>query len=456
MNEITLDLSNALSSNLGNENGITKNELSEFESRVRKALNRIKEESSQGKLPFMGLPCLKTEEIEKTTNALLKDGFEDFILLGIGGSSLGARALKGALVHPEWNLLSKGERKGYPRAFILENIDPYTFSAVLETINIKKTIFNVVSKSGKTPETVSQFLIVKDILQKAVGSNWKRHIVITTDPLSGPLRKIAREEKIVSLSVPQGVGGRFSVLSSVALFPAAMMGIDIRRLLKGASELDACISSERLDENIAMALSAFYYLTYKKGKYITVLMPYSDRLIGFGSWFRQLWAESLGKKKANQESEGFTPVVALGATDQHSQLQLYLEGPNDKTITFIEVEDYESEIEIPKGFDKDEFSYLYGNSLQDLIRAELSATRRVLTSNGRPNVTLSIPRVSPESIGGIMFFYEVVTTLMGYLLEINPFDQPAVEEGKRITKDILEGKEELSSEEKFTIDCVSS
>src|SRR5919108_2340025 len=148
MNKIKLDLSNALSPNLGNENGIGRDELSEFESRATKVLNRIKEESSQGKLPFMGLPCMNTEEIEETTDALLENEFEDFILLGIGGSSLGARALKEALVHPEWNLLSKGERKGYPRAFILENIDPYTFSAVLETVDIRKTVFNVVSKSG--------------------------------------------------------------------------------------------------------------------------------------------------------------------------------------------------------------------------------------------------------------------------------------------------------------------
>jgi len=453
MNKITFDLSNALSSSLGDENGITGKELSRFENEISGVLRRVREERAQGKLPFMDLPCVSTKEIEDTAQRVLQNEFEDFVLLGIGGSSLGARALKEALLHPAWNLLSKDKRRGHPRVFILENIDPYSFSAVLETINIKKTIFNVVSKSGKTVETISQFLIVKDLLEKTVGSDWKRHIVITTDPLSGPLRKIARDERVTALSVPQGVGGRFSVLSPVGLFPAAMMGIDINRLLRGASEIDAHLSGERLDENIGSALCAFYFLTYRKGKHITVLMPYSDRLLGFGLWFRQLWAESLGKKKSNGESEGPTPVAALGATDQHSQLQLYIEGPNDKAITFIELEDYESELEIPGSFEHRDFSYLPGNRLQDLIRAELSATRRVLTKNGRTNATISLSRITPETIGGVIFLYEVVTTFMGYLLDINPFDQPAVEEGKKITKEILEGNESLEYEKGFYIEC---
>ncbi|HEX9831431.1 MAG TPA: glucose-6-phosphate isomerase [Thermodesulfobacteriota bacterium] len=454
MNKITLDLSNALSSSIGNENGITEKELSDFEEKIRNVLIRVREDRAQAKLAFMDLPCASTKEIDDTAEKVLQNGVEDFIVLGIGGSSLGTRALKEAIIHPEWNLLSAKKRNGYPRVFILENIDPYSFSAVLETIDVKKSIFNVVSKSGKTVETISQFLIVKDLLEKAAGNDWKKHIVITTDSLSGPLRKIAREEKIRALSVPQGVGGRFSVLSSVGLFPAAIMGIDIKRLLKGAVEMDALCSGDKLDENIASALCAFYFLTYKKGKQITVLMPYSDRLLGFGLWFRQLWAESLGKRKNPRESEGPTPVVALGATDQHSQLQLYLEGPSDKTITFIELEDYESEIEIPRSLEHNDFSYLFGNRLEDLIRAELSATRSVLTINSRPNATICLSRISPETVGGVIYLFEVVTTLMGYLLDINPFDQPAVEEGKKITKEILKGNELPEFKENFTIECV--
>lgn len=448
-----LDLSNALYSSSGNENGITQEELSGFEGDIKQILNRVKEERAEGRLTFMNLPCAGTERIEETANIALENGFEDFVLLGIGGSSLGARALKEALVHPEWNLLSRKDRGGYPRAFILENIDPYSFSAVLETINIEKSLFNVVSKSGRTAETISQFLIVKDILEKSVGSDWKKHIVITTDPLSGPLRRIAKEEGISSLSVPHGVEGRFSVLSAVGLFPAAVMGIDIKRLLKGAAEMAACLFGEKLDENIAAALSAFYFLTYRKGKRINVLMPYSDRLLGLGLWFRQLWAESLGKKNSDGGGQGPTPIVALGATDQHSQLQLYLEGPNDKTVTFIELNDYENGTEIPETRYKD-FRYLSRNMLEDLIQAELYATRKVISSNGMSNATLSLSRISPETIGGIMFLYEVVTLFMGYLLGINPFNQPAVEEGKKITREILEGKEQIESGGNFTIECV--
>lgn len=442
-----------LSKSLGKANGVTEEELGHFEKRIKNVLVRVKEERAQGRLAFMDLPCTETEEIEETIGRLMHNEFEDFIVLGIGGSSLGTKALKESLTHPLWNLLSKKDRKGYPRIFILENIDPYSFSAVLETINIRKSLFNVVSKSGKTVKTISQFLIIKELIEKAVGGEWKKHVVITTDPMSGPLRKISRDAGVTALSIPRGVGGRFSVLSPVGLFPAAIVGIDVKRLLKGALEMAAYCSSEKLNENLASALCAFYILTHQKGKRITVLMPYSDRLSEFGFWFRQLWAESLGKKKSNQESEGLTPVVAIGATDQHSQLQLYIEGPNDKTVTFIEIEDYECEMEIPT-IEHKEFAYLSGNRLEDLVHAELSATRRVLTSNGRPNVTLSLSRISPETVGGLVFLYEVVTTFMGYLLDINPFDQPAVEEGKKITREILEGKVVPKSGENFTIECV--
>lgn len=453
MNRIKLDLTNALYPSLNKEAGITEDEFTGFKNKAFKALKRIKEERAQGKLAFMDLPCESTEEIENTASKVLQNGFESLVVLGIGGSSLGTRALKEALIHPHWNLLSGKKRSGHPRVFVVENVDPYSFFSVLEVIDIKKTLFNVVSKSGKTLETVSQFLIVKELLKKAVGNSWKRHFVITTDPSSGPLRKLAEEENIASLPVPPGVGGRFSVLSPVGLFPAVVMGIDIKRLLNGAKGIDAYCSSESIEENIALALSAFYFLTYRKGRDITVLMPYSDRLIGFGLWWRQLWAESLGKRKNRHECEGATPVVAVGATDQHSQLQLYLDGPDNKTVTFIEVEDYEREIEIPNTLEYEEFSYLGGNKLDELIRAELLATRTVLTKSGRPNITLSISRISPETIGALMFLYEVVTVIMGYLLEINPFDQPAVEEGKKITRKILEGRQESKTLKGLTIEC---
>jgi glucose-6-phosphate isomerase len=452
MNRITLDHTNMMAGAV--EGGITEECLARFMRSATKALNRLKGENLEGRLGFMYLPCKKPSQVVKMAEEAGGRGFSDFVVVGIGGSSLGAKAIADALAHPYWNLLSTAERNGRPRVFFLENVDPSAFSATIGVIDLENTLFNIVSKSGKTLETVSQFLIVKELLEKACGSSWREHVVITTDPEKGPLREIAEEEGIESLSIPQEVGGRFSVLSPAGLFPAAMMGIDVNGLLDGASEIAAFCVSENITENIALALCAYYLTSYEKGKPITVLMPYSERLWGFAMWFRQLWAESLGKRKPGGGCVGLTPAVALGTQDQHSQLQLFMDGPDDKTITFIRVENEPHDSEIPKSIVKEDFKSLYGSTLGELLLAELAATRDALARRGRSSVTISLSAISPETIGAIFFLYEMVTVYMGYMLGINPFDQPGVELGKSITRQILEGGAELLPAETHLIECV--
>lgn len=417
-------------------------------------MNKLKKENLEGRLGFMYLPCKNPSPVVKMAEEAKSRGFSDFVLLGIGGSSLGAKAIADALTHPYWNLLPSAERNGCPRVFFLENVDPSAFSAAIGVIDIEKALFNIVSKSGKTLETVSQFLIVKELLEKACGSKWRDHVVITTDPEMGPLREIAEEEGILSLAIPQEVGGRFSVLSPAGLFPAALMGIDVGGILSGASEIAAFCVSEDLTENIALALCAYYLTSYEKGKPITVLMPYSEKLWGFAMWFRQLWAESLGKKKPGDGCVGLTPAVALGAQDQHSQLQLFIDGPDDKTITFIRVESQSLDLEIPNSIVKEDFRCLYGSTLGELLLAELAATRDALARCGRSSVTISLSTISPETIGAMFFLYEMVTVYMGYMLGINPFDQPGVELGKSITRQILDGSTAPLTAETHLIECV--
>lgn len=440
MYNIELDFTNMMSDALGIKSGITDGQLVDFSPKAKRALNRIKKENKEGTLGFMHLPRADTEPITKLAASVRENDIEDFVVLGIGGSALGTRAITEALLHPSWNVFSASRRRGRPRIFVLDNIDPTTVVSVLDTVNIKKTIFNVVSKSGQTTETLAQLLIVKELVKKAVDTRWPEHFVFTTDPEEGPLRKLAEEYSIPTLDIPPSVGGRFSALSPVGLFPAAVCGIDIKELLSGACDMTSLCLDNNLKNNISSTLCAYYYIHYGRGRHITVLMPYSDRLRALGDWFSQLWAESLGKRKSKSNTVGLTPVVAVGATDQHSQLQLYLDGPANKTLTFIRVADHHSDMTIPASLEHEAFSPLEGGSLNGLLTAEFEATRDTLAHSGVPNVTLNLSRISPETIGALMFLFEIVTTQMGYILGINPFDQPAVEDGKKKTMAILKGE----------------
>jgi len=420
---------------------LTPQDLRGIQSRIRQILKRIAAERAAGQHGYRELPY--REASRREVEALAADyrpQVDNLVVLGIGGSALGNIALQTALNSPFYNLLPR-DRRGGPRLFVLDNVDGTLFAELLDLIDeeLPRTLFNVISKSGETAETSAQFLIVRDALNRRLGPvAARRNILVTTDESRGSMRTIVDREGYRSLIVPDGVGGRFSVLSQVGLFSAAMCGIDIAELLAGAAAMDRRVQAGTLAANPAAMIAAVKYLHYRRGKKLHVMMPYSQQLRDMADWYRQLWAESLGKRyDASGRREvyaGPTPVKALGATDQHSQIQLYREGPNDKVIVFLEVEQPARDVRIPHAFrDVEAMRYLGGATLHALLTAEKKATEQALCVSQRPSMTVRFPIVSAHTVGQFIYLYEVATTIMGHLLGVDPYDQPAVELGKKIT-----------------------
>ena len=369
--------------------------------------------------------------------AMVRGRFDNVLVLGIGGSALGGIAVSEALLKPYWNLLTPEQRDNYPRLFFLDNIDPDQITGLLNTIDLKRTLVNVITKSGSTAETMSQYMIVKDIMERELGDEYRKNIVATTDKKVGVLRQLADQEGYKTFVVPDDVGGRFSVFSAVGLLPLALVGIDIDEIMNGIKDMDLALKNTNISENIAAQNALIHYLMdTKKNKRLSVMMPYSSRLKYVSDWYVQLWAESLGKQVDNKGKEvhvGPTPIKALGATDQHSQIQLYNEGPNDKVISFIRVEEFDNELKIPQIFDYTGIGYLGGKSINQLINAEADSTRVALSDYKRPTVTISIPKVDAYNVAQLLYMLEVQTAIAGELYNINTFNQPGVEQAKNYT-----------------------
>lgn len=391
-------------------------------------------------LPFDPMRSEHVAAVKKAASSCA-GRFENLVVLGIGGSALGNVALHNALT-PFTHNLASSIRKG-PRLFVVDNVDPAFFGSVLEFCEtcpggIKSTLFNVISKSGETAETAAQFMIIRDRLKKLLGPAYASNVVAITDPAKGTMRTICDAEGFVTLPVPDGVGGRFSVLSPVGLFSAAMCGIDIDALLSGAAEMDTRCSSEDINANPAAMLAFLLVeLGTVKGKPNHVMMPYCNALYSLADWYRQLWAESLGKQNDlshNRVYAGFTPIKALGTTDQHSQVQLYREGPNDKVIGFIDIENHgAADVLIPSGMGIEALAYLEGKSMSELLRAEKRATEYALVESMRPNYTITFPAVDAFHVGQFISLWQITTAYAGLLLNVDAYDQPAVELGKQAT-----------------------
>ena len=369
----------------------------------------------------------------------IRGKFDHLIVLGIGGSALGPKALLNALKPSAWNERSAADRNGVPTLTVLENVDPVTVSQALARLDPRRTLVDVISKSGGTAETLAQYLIVRQWLDAAVGElNAREHVVITTDPVKGALRAIATAEGIAAFDVPPEVGGRFSVLTAVGLVPAAVLEMDIAALLAGAAAAAEAAATPEFTENSAARYAAWQWQAQvSRAANVHVVMPYSDRLKEFAEWYRQLWAESLGKKvdRAGREAfRGPTPVGAVGATDQHSQVQLFIEGPFDKTITLIRVLDTVAALRIPSRPNLGaELAYLPGKTLGALLDAEMQATREALRSQGRMSSTIELDTVDAFHLGQLMMFFQIATGYAGVWYDVNPFDQPGVELGKVLT-----------------------
>lgn len=434
---LVFDYNNMMRDAIGDK-GLTKEEILALP--IEAAIRGMKEK--RGNMKWRELPYNQdavVEKIEKVA-ADIRAKFDTFVVLGIGGSALGPIAVQQALSHLHYNDLSK-EKRGGPRLYVEDNIDPERMAALLDVIDVEKTCFNVITKSGGTSETMSQLLIVTDLLHKTLGADISTHLIATTDEVKGNLIKIAKRENLITFYVPDGVGGRFSELCPVGLLPAAVCGIDIRELLRGAAYMDEIAQNENLWENPAYLFGALQTAAMKRGANIHVMMPYADSLKYLSDWYAQLWAESLGKRvdlNGNEVHAGQTPVKALGVTDQHSQVQLYTEGPFDKVITFLKVGKFHAVTPIPEGYlDIPDVSFLSGHTQNELIAAEESATEYAIMKSRHLSDSILLPEVNAFTVGELLYMLEVATGFTGELLGINAFDQPGVEEGKNATYALL-------------------
>jgi glucose-6-phosphate isomerase len=363
--------------------------------------------------------------------ARLRERFTDLVVLGIGGSSLGARAIIRAMTRKSGAALDGSHRRGM-RVHFIENIDAVDISDVLDSFDLATTAFNVVTKSGTTIETMAAFFIVRDrLLQQFGDAGYRDRMYATTDPAAGALRPIVESDKLTSFDVPPRVGGRFSVLSAVGLLPIAAAGLDVVALLDGARQArDASLSRDLL-KNPAALFASTQHLLYARGVHDVVCMPYSTSLGDISAWFVQLWAESLGKQRPDGSRVGPTPIPAIGATDQHSQLQLFMEGTPNKSVLFIEVDEAPADLRVPQiGAMCPSLAHLAGHGVHDILRAELAGVREGLAQSGRPTMTWSIPRIDERSLGALMMTLECATGIAGTLFGVDPYDQPGVELGK--------------------------
>jgi glucose-6-phosphate isomerase len=436
---ISLDYALSMAEGLGSDAGISDAELDALAPRFAKVAGALLERTQRGEIGFLDLPrdtqaLARVREVQRA----LEPGVRDVLVLGIGGSSLGTRALVEALRSPQG--LSIPERDGKPRLHVPDNSDPWVLSHLLDALDPRTTAVLVISKSGGTVETAAQALIVRQWLEAAVGADGvRKRLVAITDPSAGTLRASAERDKLLTLPIPSNVGGRFSVLTAVGLLPATLAGLDAAQLLAGAADMAERCRSTELRKNPAGLIAAIHYLHHtKKGRPIHIMMPYSDRLRAFAAWYVQLWAESLGKRvdlQGKKVETGPTPLPAVGATDQHAQVQLFMEGPRDKLTTFISVKECPRDLTVPDAGGAD--AYLSGVRLSRLLDAERQGTSEALASDGRPSLRIELERLDASALGGLMLLYEAATAFAGGLYDIDPFDQPGVELGKRLAFGLL-------------------
>ena len=423
---ITFDYTNALEKAVATH-GIPESSFAAAAGAAKRAIDAVQAAHESGRLGFATLP--HDERTVASVRDFARDhDYRNILILGIGGSALGPAALESALARPN----------AVKRLTVLDNIDPDFIKGSLETLNPAETFVNVIAKSGATAETMATFAIVRQWMSEAVGTNRLREqVAVTTDPEKGDLLAIARQERFPTFAIPRNVGGRFSVLTPVGILPAALLGLDVEALMRGAAAT-AEQSRRPFGENPALTAAFIQWiLDHQFRKPILVLFPYSQALWKFAFWFKQLWGESLGKKidRRNREVHtGQTPTAALGVTDQHSQLQLFVEGPNDKSFLLWAVREFKEALTISHPYRQfDSMGYLEGRTIAELFEAERQATEMALTEAGRPNCTVHVDRIDETTLGSLIMFSQYMTAYAGEFYDIDAFDQPGVEYGKRLT-----------------------
>jgi glucose-6-phosphate isomerase len=421
---VQLDYTGCLDERIGAA-GLSRKQIAQACRRTAAGLRRLRRATERGVYGFDAvLDDAALAEASRREGRRLARLADTLVVDGIGGSALGALALESAL--------GAGRR----RLVILDNVDPEVVRERLRALDPARTAVSVVTKSGSTAETMANLLVLLDLMERRLGPSHVRRWSAVTDPEKGDLLKLARRLRIPTLPVPPNVGGRFSVLTPGGLVPAAFLGLDAGELLAGARQMRAHCWSAPPERNLGVVGAVLLHLlATRRGRNIQVLMPYAGRLVHLADWYRQLWAESLGKRldrRGRVVETGQTPVTALGATDQHSQVQLYMEGPHDKVVTFLEVERFRGDVRIPRlHADLPSLGYLGGRTLGQLLQAEKRGTEIALCAAGRPNFTYRLPRISAKVLGQLVYLFEFQTALSGELYGIDAFDQPGVEAGKQ-------------------------
>jgi glucose-6-phosphate isomerase len=428
MASLSYDNTGLRAEEIGEDYGISRQRRSRIGARAVQARDAVVEAHEEGTLGFLDLPDEDPAGIEKWASRKIDARWTDAVVLGIGGSSLGARAVYDTAMPDEVDGLN---------LHVSENVDPDSVGRLLDDVPLDTTLFVVVTKSGTTIETMGQFAIVFERLKERLGpGRASDQIVAVTSPDSGALRELARSNGFETFSIPPNVGGRFSVLTPVGLVPLALAGYPVGQLLKGARLARDRALEAPYEENAVLQAATDAFALYKDGMSQLVMMAYSDRLETLVDWFRQLWAESLGKatdRQGEQVHVGMTPVKAVGTIDQHSQVQLYMEGPANRLVTFLGVESFDTEVTIPEADILPEaLSHLGGRSLAEVLNAELDGTQQALGEVGRPTNRWTFEQIRPRSVGAFLLSWELITGMMGELLDINAYDQPGVELGKNI------------------------
>jgi glucose-6-phosphate isomerase len=435
--KLAINLSRMLDENIHQTGKSSLHDLKELDSKLKAIQIKLRNMVDSAEGTFAN--TFSSQEIENVLSLAKKHKgkWDDFLLIGIGGSTWGTIAIQAALCHGMWNDNPK-LREGFPRFQFLDNSDPEALANVIDGLDPKRTLVNVVSKSGTTAETAANFMSVAGHFKQSIGDTWAKHFVLTTDSGKGLLQRIAQENNIDVLNIPPATGGRFSLLSAVGMFPSALLGLDIKEILRGAEVITRDTLDQTINDNRVMIASALCWKYFDSSEItVNVLMPYARSLRYVANWYVQLWGESLGKKFNNSKElchSGSTPLGALGAADQHSLLQLFMEGPADKLITFLRVEKFRRDPIISSTFtEHPEIAYLSGHNMSELINVEQEATAEALLKEGRGSRTITIPEVNEYWLGQLFQFLMLETFINGELMGVNTFDQPGVEAGKLLT-----------------------
>lgn len=424
---VRLDVNGMMADVIGS-GGVTRGEIDALSARLSEVTHALRGRRRAGDMRSLDLPYQKELLAQsKQLAAEVRPECDTLIVLGSGGSALGPRALVDAL------------GSGSPRVLVVDTIDPWSFGGMLDGLDLERTTFNVISKSGDTAETMAQFLIVRDLLLRRLGAvDYGRRIVITTGLEAGSLRQIVHDEGFRALPMPEDVGGRFGALGPAGLFPAAVGGVRVDDVVAGAIWADTRCQYPDVWRNPAYLLATLLFvLATQHGRNVCVFMPYCERLRALGAWFVQLWAETLGKAHTIEGTAvrvGQTPLVAVGATDEHAVLQLFLEGPRDKAVVMIRVEDHGREVSAPGGYaDLDGIGYLGGAGLGQLLNASQRATEIALGVHGCPVAVLTVPQLNAFTMGQLFYAFELAAVFAAGLYRVDPLTQPGLEYGERLT-----------------------